>query len=122
MNNFPCYMFILLQTLFSLGASFAKSLVLFAVLRFCTAAYLTGFFSRLIMCTSWSLWDQPTTRWLQTVVASFGPLVMVLLLSWVITSETGVHCSSFPAVLQLFSCFCGCKCSNNAVSMECCKT
>ena len=43
MNNFPCYMFILLQTLFSLGASFAKSLVLFAVLRFCTAACLTGF-------------------------------------------------------------------------------
>ena len=57
-------MFILLQTLLRLGASFAKSLVLFAVLRFCTAAYLTGFFSRLITCISWSLWDQPTTRWL----------------------------------------------------------
>ena len=37
-------MFILLQTLFSLGASFSKSLVLFAVLRFCTGACLTGFF------------------------------------------------------------------------------
>ena len=36
-------MFILLQTLLRLGASFAKSLVLFAVLRFCTAACLTGF-------------------------------------------------------------------------------
>lgn len=33
-----------LMTLFSLGASFAKSLVLFSVLRFCTAACLTGFF------------------------------------------------------------------------------
>ncbi|XP_027059698.1 organic cation transporter protein-like [Pocillopora damicornis] len=38
-------MFILLQTLLRLGASFAKSLVLFAVLRFCTAACLTGFFA-----------------------------------------------------------------------------
>ena len=44
-NNFPYYMFILLQTLLRLGASFAKSLVLFAVLRFCTAACLTGFFA-----------------------------------------------------------------------------
>ena len=38
-------MFILLQTLLRLGASFAKSLVLFAVLRFCTAACLAGFFA-----------------------------------------------------------------------------
>ena len=43
-------MFILLQTLFSLGASFAKSLVLFAVLRFCTAACLTGFFAASNCC------------------------------------------------------------------------
>ena len=74
------------------------------------------------MCTSWSLWDQPTTRWLQTVVVSFGPLVMVLLLSWVITSETGVAAPRFQLSSSSFPAFVVVSDQIAQFSMECRKT